>query len=82
MLRAKYFSVLFNQAPTYDEIVLGTPDCRKITEINKIFVPNDFDSRLMAEDKGLIPNFQGPFSLLHNRSILLYSSGRKNVGGK
>jgi len=52
VLQAKYFGVIFNSAPTYDEVVLGTPDCTKTTGVNKIFVPKTFDSGLMAGDEG------------------------------
>jgi hypothetical protein len=48
VLQAKYFGVIFNQAPTYDEIILGTPDCTKLTGVNKIFVPKTYDVGLMA----------------------------------
>lgn len=37
VLQAKYFGVLFNQAPTYKNIELGTPDISKITGMNSIF---------------------------------------------
>jgi hypothetical protein len=60
VLQAKYFGVIFNEAPTYDEIVLGTPDCRKITGVNKIFVPKSYDSGLMAGDEGFEPPILGP----------------------
>jgi hypothetical protein len=48
VLQAKYVGVMFNNALDYDEIILGTPDCRKITGLNKAFVPKSFDSGLMA----------------------------------
>jgi hypothetical protein len=60
VLQAKYFGVMFNTAPNYDEIVLGTPDCTKITGINKVFVPKSFDSGLMAGDEGFEPPILGP----------------------
>jgi hypothetical protein len=37
VLQAKYFGVLFNQAPTFADIVSGTPDISKITGINEVF---------------------------------------------
>jgi hypothetical protein len=52
VLRAKYFGVMFNKAPNYDEIVLGTPDCTKITGLNKVIVPKSFNSGLVAGDEG------------------------------
>jgi DNA invertase Pin-like site-specific DNA recombinase len=60
VLQAKYFGVIFNKAPTYDDLVFGTPDCTKITGVNKIFVPKTFDSRLMAGDEGFEPPILGP----------------------
>jgi hypothetical protein len=36
-LQAKYFGVLFNKAPTFADIVSGTPDISKITVVNKVF---------------------------------------------
>jgi len=48
VLQAKYIGVIFNKATTYDEVLLGPPDCRKTTGVNKIFVPKTFDLRLMA----------------------------------
>jgi hypothetical protein len=62
VLQAKYFGIIFNDAPTYDDIVLGTPDCTKITGINKIFVPKSFDSGLMAGDEGFEPPIVEPES--------------------
>ena len=62
ILQAKYFGVIFNNPPTYDDIVLGTPDCTKITGVNKIFVPKKFDSRLMAGDEGFEPPIAEPES--------------------
>ena len=60
VLQAKYFGVIFNKAPTYQDIVFGSPDCTKITGVNKIFVPKTFDSRLMAGDEGFEPPILGP----------------------
>ena len=60
MLQAKYFGVMFNTAPTYDEILLGAPDCTKITGLNKIFVPKTYDSGLMAGNEGFEPPITGP----------------------
>ena len=37
VLQAKYFGVMFNKAPTYMDIVSGTPDISKITGVNSIF---------------------------------------------
>ncbi len=35
--QAKYFGVIFNKAPTYEDIVSGTPDCTKLTDVNEVF---------------------------------------------
>jgi hypothetical protein len=35
--QARYFGVIFNEAPTYDDIVSGTADLSKITGVNSIF---------------------------------------------
>ncbi len=37
VLQAKYFGVIFNEAPTYEDIVSGTPDISKITGVNEVF---------------------------------------------
>lgn len=37
VLQAKYFGVLFNEAPTYSDIESGTPDLSKIKGVNSIF---------------------------------------------
>ncbi len=60
VLQAKYFGVIFNKAPTYDNIVFGTPDIRKITGVNEVFVSKKFDPRLMAGDEGFEPPILGP----------------------
>lgn len=48
LLQARYFGVIFNEVPTYEDIVRGTPDCTKITEVNKIFKSKKSSSGLMA----------------------------------
>lgn len=35
--QARYFGVIFNTAPTFSDIQLGTPDISKITGVNSIF---------------------------------------------
>jgi hypothetical protein len=37
VLQAKYFGVIFDKAPTYKDIVSGTPDISKITGVNEVF---------------------------------------------
>lgn len=39
---------IFNDVPTYDDIVRGTPDCSKITGVNKNFKVKESLSGLMA----------------------------------
>ncbi len=56
VLQAKYFGVIFNKAPRYSDIEFGTPDCTKITGVNKVFVPKDYDLRLMAAEQVLLTN--------------------------
>jgi hypothetical protein len=48
ILQAKYFGIIFNEAPTYDEIVSGTPDCSKLTVVNEVFKAKKSLSGLMA----------------------------------
>lgn len=56
-LQAKYFGVIFNEAPTYEDIVSGTPDCSKITGVNEVFKAKKSLTGLMAGARGHIPNF-------------------------
>jgi len=37
VLQARYFGIIFNEAPSYADIVSGTPDISKIKGINEIF---------------------------------------------
>ncbi len=55
VLQAKYFGVIFNSAPTYDDIVSGTPDCSKITGVNTVFIPKKLNNELMAGVEGFEP---------------------------
>jgi site-specific DNA recombinase len=48
VLQAKYFGVIFNKAPTFDNIVSGTLDITKITEVNEVFVAVNFIQNHMA----------------------------------
>lgn len=57
VLQAKYFGVIFNEAPTYSDIVSGTPDCSKIKGVNTVFVPKKFNNNLMAGARGWEYNF-------------------------
>jgi site-specific DNA recombinase len=38
ILQAKYFGLIFNQAPTFADIESGTPDISKITGVNEVFI--------------------------------------------
>jgi hypothetical protein len=60
VLQAKFFGVIFNEAPTYDEIVSGTPDCSELTGVNIIFKPKKLKSGLVAGDEGFEPPILGP----------------------
>jgi hypothetical protein len=51
ILQARYFGVIFNDVPTYDDIVRGTPDCTKITGVNKIFKSKKSSSGILAGDE-------------------------------
>lgn len=43
--KAGYFGVLFDKAPTYDEIAgLGTPRMTAALELNRLFVQKDLES--------------------------------------
>ena len=55
LLQAKYFGIIFNKAPSYDDIVFGTPDISRITGVNQLFIPKKFDSFLMAGAEGFEP---------------------------
>jgi hypothetical protein len=56
VLQAKYFGVIFNEAPTYADIVSGTPDCSKITGANTVFVPKKLNNTHLAGEDGRSPN--------------------------
>ncbi len=38
LARAGYFAVIFDKAPTYQEIISGTQDINKITGVNELFL--------------------------------------------
>lgn len=46
VLQAKYFGILFNQAPTYSDLEFGTPESIKLTGVNSIFLAS-FDSKIL-----------------------------------
>jgi len=45
VLQAKFFGLIFNQAPTYADIVSETPDISKITGVNEVFKAKDLYSK-------------------------------------
>ena len=55
-----YFGVIFNKAPNYDDLVFGTPDITKITGVNEVFIPKNFEKFFMAGDEGFEPPITGP----------------------
>ena len=59
ILQAKYFGAIFNKAPTYENIVSGTPDCSKITGVNEIFKRKMSLSGHLAGVIGLEPTTPG-----------------------
>lgn len=50
--RASYFGVLFDKAPTYEEINSGTPDLAQCVELNEAFVRSQSN---LAAQQGLEP---------------------------
>ena len=52
LLQATYFGVMLNDAPSYEDIVSGTPDCSGLTGVNIIFKPKKLKSVLMAGEEG------------------------------
>ncbi len=53
--RANFFGVLFDQAPTYAEIVSGTADPSQVTGINELFKLKNTDESSMVRPGGLEP---------------------------
>ena len=49
--KAKYFGLIFNEAPTYQDLVDGTPDCTKLTGVNEVFKSKKFSLNLLAGEK-------------------------------
>ena len=48
ILQAKYFGVIFNEAPTFADIESGTPDISKITGVNEVFVAKEHYSETLG----------------------------------
>lgn len=53
--RASYFGVLFDKAPTFTEIKLGTPKLAAATGLNRLFIDKNNDLGYMVGDEGLEP---------------------------
>jgi len=53
--RANFFGVLFDQTPTYQQIVSGTTDSGQITGINELFRIKRTSRSLMVRERGLEP---------------------------
>jgi hypothetical protein len=55
--KAGYFGVLFDKAPTYAEIKLGTPKTAAAIELNRLFMAKNMNDIHLAGEKGHIPTF-------------------------
>jgi site-specific DNA recombinase len=60
MARAGYFGVVFDKAPTYQEIVSGTKDVNKITGVNELFLALRSPAGDLAGTVGFEPTILGP----------------------
>jgi DNA invertase Pin-like site-specific DNA recombinase len=60
IMQAKFFGIIFNEKPTYEMIVSGTPNIQSITDVNEVFVPRNFSLGHMAGDEGFEPPISGP----------------------
>lgn len=58
-LKAQYFSVLFDKAPTYDEIKAGTQKESVLPEVNELFSALNVQSSRMVTSRGIEPRLQG-----------------------
>lgn len=58
LARAGYFAVLFDKAPTYQEIISGTQDINKITGVNELFLALKSPSGDLAGEEG----FESPLA--------------------
>lgn len=56
VIKAKFFGLLFNRLPTYQNLISGTPELIPVLEMNRLFLRgNNVLSRLMVGDEGLEP---------------------------
>ncbi|NCC20728.1 hypothetical protein EOM33_06850 [Candidatus Saccharibacteria bacterium] len=58
-LKAQYFSVLFDKAPTYEEIKSGTQKESVLPEVNELFRALNVQSSLMVISPGIEPGLPG-----------------------
>ena len=58
-LKAQYFSVLFDKAPTYEEIKSGTQKESVLPEVNELFSALNVQSSLMVISPGIEPGLPG-----------------------
>ncbi len=53
--RADFFSVIFDQTPTYAEIASGTSDMGKLTGINELFKLKNLNKSFLVRERGVEP---------------------------
>ena len=53
--KANYFSVLFDKAPTYQEIKDGTQKIAQLPEVNELFKALNCDKVILAGARGIEP---------------------------
>ena len=58
-LKAQYFSVLFDKAPTFEEIKAGTQKESVLPEVNELFSALNVQSSLMVISRGIEPRLPG-----------------------
>lgn len=58
-LKAQYFSILFDKAPTYEEIKSGTQKESVLPEVNELFKALNMQSSLMVTSPGIEPGLLG-----------------------
>lgn len=55
--RANYFGVLFDESPTYQELLSGTQKLAQCIKLNEVF---SFEKTKLAARQGLEPQYAGP----------------------
>ena len=58
-LKAQYFSVLFDKAPTYEEIKSGTQKESELPEVNELFKALNMQSSHLVISPGIEPGLPG-----------------------